>query len=186
MNSVDFEAFAVSIASRKSVNPKHQVPPAPTMDVLKRAASAAASAPCHADAFPVRFVAVESRERLADLFEAALPADADEEKRAKARSKAMKAPMQIAVVSKRFRFDVDRRAETENAITTGAALANFLNVLHWAGYAAKVVSGRELPLVSSLCGESEELIAFILCGTSDEALDKASGQHPERELLQVW
>ena len=86
--------FAQQIASRRSTSPKHLLEPGPSADVLEAAAAAAFAAPSHFSDFPVRFVIIESRERLAHLFEAELPADADAEKHAKAAGKAKKGPMQ--------------------------------------------------------------------------------------------
>lgn len=104
------EALSDLLFSRTSTGPKHQQAPAPGERLLELAARAAQAAPCHADKaedgrpaepFPVRFALIESRERLAGLFEAALPPDADEAARAKARCKAMKGPGCIAVIGRR-------------------------------------------------------------------------------------
>ena len=51
----------------------------------------------------------------------------------------------------------------------GAALANFLNVLHKAGFGGKTVSGRAFRAPDGLYDpEKETLAAFIICGTPDE------------------
>lgn len=67
------DEFAQTIAERRSVGPKQQTHNAPSDDVFVRAARAARSAPSHNPFFPCRFVKVVSREKLADVFESALP-----------------------------------------------------------------------------------------------------------------
>lgn len=160
--------FAQQIASRRSTSPKHLLEPAPSAEVLEAAAAAAFAAPSHFSVFPVRFVIIENRERLAHLFEAELPADADAEKYAKAAGKAKKGPMQIAVVIAENPNDTPRE-RMERSMTAGAALANFLNVLHEAGFGGKTVSGRAFRAPDGLYDpEKETLAAFIICGTPDE------------------
>ena len=70
------DEFAQTIAERRSVGPKQQTHNAPSDDVFVRAARAARSAPSHNPFFPCRFVKVVSREKLADVFESALPPEA--------------------------------------------------------------------------------------------------------------
>ena len=71
------DEFAQTIAERRSVGPKQQTHNAPSDDVFVRAARAARSAPSHNPFFPCRFVKVVSREKLADVFESALPPEAE-------------------------------------------------------------------------------------------------------------
>lgn len=185
--------FSDLIFSRVSTGPKHQQAPAPDERTLELAARAAQAAPCHADKagdgspaepFPVRFALIESRERLADLFEAALPPDADEAARAKARGKALKGPGCIAVIGRRPKEGSAQRLAAERLMTAGAALMNFLNVLHAAGFAAKTVSAKDFADPARLYDPAEEtLLAFILCGTPDGALP-ARKEKPS--LLARW
>ena len=83
------DEFAQTIAERRSVGPKQQTHNAPSDDVFVRAARAARSAPSHNPFFPCRFVKVVSREKLADVFDSALPPEADQVLRDRARSKAL-------------------------------------------------------------------------------------------------
>ncbi|MFR6358525.1 MAG: hypothetical protein ACLUNV_02100 [Sutterella wadsworthensis] len=92
------ESFFKMILSRHSLGAKHLVIPAPDVGALRLAVTAACRVPCHQETLPFRWVEISSRDRLADLFESVLPADADEEMRAKARGKALKAPMCMALV----------------------------------------------------------------------------------------
>ena len=64
------------ILHRTSTGAKYLTEPAPDEAVQTRAVTCALRAPCHDADFPVRFVRIDSRERLADLFEARLPAEA--------------------------------------------------------------------------------------------------------------
>lgn len=83
-----------ALLSRRSLKPKYLTTPTPTLEVLTHAARAALRAPDHDSLTPYRFVVIreEDREKLADLFEAAArQKTTDEEKLAKARSKAKKA-----------------------------------------------------------------------------------------------
>lgn len=79
------ESFFKMILSRHSLGAKHLVIPAPDVGALRLAVTAACRVPCHQETLPFRWVEISSRDRLADLFESVLPADADEEMRAKAR-----------------------------------------------------------------------------------------------------
>lgn len=135
-----------TLLSRRSLKPKYLTTPTPTLEVLAHAARAALRAPDHDSLTPYRFVAIreEDREKLADLFEAAArQKTTDEEKLAKARSKAKKGPQLVAFIfsPKKEQDDV---SETEQLITAGAALEQFLLALKAQGFAAIVLSGSAL------------------------------------------
>ncbi len=162
-DSMQNSEFIRLLASRRSQGPKMQRAPAPDGEALRAAALAALAAPRHGERAPARFVRIVSRERLADAFEAALPADADAEARAHARSKALKGECLIAVVG--LKPGEDAREAMELRLAQGGALANFLNALFAAGFAAKTVSARSLEAEGLLDPAREELLCFILCGT---------------------
>lgn len=152
------------ILHRTSTGAKYLTEPAPGEAVLTRAVTCALRAPCHDADFPVRFVRIDSRERLADLFEARLPTEASPEERAKARSKATKGPGLFALVMRRTSGNA--RLERENLMTAGAALMNFLLSLEADGFAAKTVSAPEFEDPKGLYDPgTESLLAFVLCGT---------------------
>lgn len=192
MRTMTNEAAAQHVAkfltARRSVGPKHLTLPAPDAAALELAAAAARTAPCHGERFPVRFAVIENRERLADMFVSTLADDADEALRAKARSKAMKAPMQIAVLVD-LTDTADERDRLERFTTAGAALMNFLHVLQGAGFAAKTVSGRAFKNTMGLFdAENEYLLAFIMCGTPDEAAQaELKTPRPDAEpIVSFW
>ena len=124
------ESFFKMILSRHSLGAKHLVIPAPDVGALRLAVTAACRVPCHQETLPFRWVEISSRDRLADLFESVLPADADEEMRAKARGKALKAPMCMALVGTGLSPDSQDRDADERLMTAGASLMNFLAGLH--------------------------------------------------------
>ena len=174
--------FVQTIAGRRSLGPKLQTREAPSAETLERAALAARSAPCHAEDFPCRLVSVASREKLANLFEAALPADANDAQREKARSKALKGAACIAVIAPAPTGNAV--VDMENLMTAGGALTNFLNVLWAEGVAAKTVSGRRLADPQGLYNpETERLLCFVLCGLSKEAM---TPRKPAPSILTTW
>lgn len=178
------QEFVDLLAARRSLGPKLQMAPGPNEAVLLAAAQAAHAAPCHGDKFPVRFVRIVSREKLADAFEALLPAEADEAARSKARDKALRGETLIAVITAKSEDPTDQQAVAESYMTAGGALTNFLNVLFAAGFAAKTVSGRDLPAAEGLLDTAREtLTAFILCGTPTGAPKPRKEANP---LLSDW
>lgn len=168
-----------ALLTRRSVKPKHLTAPAPTADVLATAARAALRAPDHDGLTPYRFVAIreEDREKLADLFEAAARAKTDdEEKIAKTRSKAKKGPAIVAFVfSPKTESPV---SETEQLLTAGAALEQFLLALKAQGFGGIVLSGSALEdagvQAAFVKAPGEKLVAWSTCGTPDaDAADPA-------------
>ena len=176
--------FARLIAERRSVRPKAQLPAAPSDEVLEAAVRAARSAPSHNPAYPVRFVKVVSREKLADVFEKALPADADQTMRERARSKALKGACCIVVIGPKPQADWPRFMDMENLLTAGGALTNFLNVLWAEGIGAMTLTTREITDPEGLFDpKTERLLAFVLCGEMGERPEP----RPETaSLLSVW
>ena len=138
------DEFAQTISERRSVGPKQQTHNAPSDDVFVRAARAARSAPSHNPFFPCRFVKVVSREKLADVFESALPPEADQVLRDRARSKALKGAACIVIIGPKPTPDTPVIMDMENLMTAGGALTNFLNVLWAEGVAAKTLTSREI------------------------------------------
>ena len=138
------DEFAQTISERRSVGPKQQTHNAPSDDVFVRAARAARSAPSHNPFFPCRFVKVVSREKLADVVESALPPEADQVLRDRARSKALKGAACIVIIGPKPTPDTPVIMDMENLMTAGGALTNFLNVLWAEGVAAKTLTSREI------------------------------------------
>lgn len=166
------ESFFRLVFSRHSLGPKHQTIPAPDVGALRLAVSAACHVPCHGEDLPFRWAEVASRERLASLFESALPADADESARAKARSKALKGPMLLALIETDISPERSERDETERKLTAGASLMNLLLGLHAQGFAAKTVSAKDFEAPDGLYDPAgEAILCFVLVGTPDKPVD---------------
>jgi nitroreductase len=166
------DTFFKLIFSRHSMGPKHQTIPAPDVGALRLAVSASCHVPCHGPVLPFRWVEVADRGRLANLFEQALPPDADDAARAKARSKAAKSPLCMALIETGRSADLSERAEAERLITVGAALMNFLAALHAQGFVAKTVSAKDFASPDGLYDPAnEKLLAFVLAGTPDTPID---------------
>ena len=162
INTVN-DSFFKMILSRHSLGAKHLAIPAPDVGAL--------------------------RLRLADLFESVLPPEADKQMRDKARSKALKAPMCMALVGTGLSPDAHDRDADERLMTAGASLMNFLAALHAQGFAAKTVSAKDFPAPDGLYDPtSERLLCFVLVGTPDAPLnyqDIGMG-NDERQPLSRW
>lgn len=188
INTVN-DSFFKMILSRHSLGAKHLAIPAPDVGALRLAVTAACRVPCHQEALPLRWVEISSRERLADLFESVLPPEADKQMRDKARSKALKAPMCMALVGTGLTPDARDRDADERLMTAGASLMNFLAALHAQGFAAKTVSAKDFPAPDGLYDPtSERLLCFVLVGTPDAPLnyqDIGMG-NDERQPLSRW
>lgn len=177
-------SLADIIASRRSTGPKYQTGEAPSDALLERAARAARSAPAHGLVFPVRFVKIASRDRLADLFESALPPDADAALRERARGKALKGACCVALIGPKPAACETECMTRENLMTAGGALTNFLNVLWAEGVAAKTVSAHEFRDPRGLFDpKSERLLCFVLCGMPAAPMTPRGGERP---ILSVW
>ncbi len=175
--------------SRHSVGPKHQTIPAPDVGALRLAVSAACHVPSHTEKLPFRWVEIVSRSRLADLFESALPADADEAAHAKARSKAAKSPLCMALIATDTDTHADERARDEALLTAGASLMNFLTALHAQGFVAKTVSAKDFSAPDGLYDpQTEKLLCFVLAGSPDTPINYADiGQgNDEYQPLTRW
>ena len=186
MNSDLFRA----VASRRSAKPKYLTTPAPSPEDLASAARAALRAPDHDALTPYRFVFIPEakRPRLGDLFAAAAGRHTvNEEKIAKARSKALKGPAIVALVfSPRTTVDVSL---TEQLLTTGAALDQFLLALKALGYGGIVLSGSMLedPDVQAAFTQTanEKVLAWITCGTLKPEAPQAE-EETRKGPLSVW
>lgn len=153
------DEFAQTISERRSVGPKQQTHNAPSDDVFVRAA-------------------------LADVFESALPPEADQVLRDRARSKALKGAACIVIIGPKPTPDTPVIMDMENLMTAGGALTNFLNVLWAEGVAAKTLTSREIKDPQGLFDpKTERLLGFILCGLPQEPMQP---RDPEPSILSEW
>lgn len=157
------------ISTRHSVGPKHLGEPGPGDEALRHAFAAALRAPDHGKRVPFRFVIVrdDGLERLAELFvDYGRRCGKDDAELAMERTRAVQAPVVIAVVA-RVAGD-DEVPAHEQWIAVGGALTNVLNALHILGYGAKMLSGlraADPQIVRAFCREGETLVGWISVGT---------------------
>src|SRR6218665_1133199 len=108
--------------------------PAPDAEALAQVFAAAMRAPDHGQLRPWRFLTIAGvgRERLAGVFaDAARLRDPDDDGQ-RARSKALAAPLLIALIA---RVQAPHKVpELEQLLAVGAATMNMLNALHLLGY----------------------------------------------------
>lgn len=185
-------AVLSALLARESLGPKHQEAPGPDEETLTLCGRAAMRAPSHAKDFSVRLVSIKSRDRLAALYVARLPEDADDESKAKAADKAKKGAGLLALIMKKPAADADPREALEQAVTAGAALQSVLTVLQARGFAAKTVSACDFAEPDGLYDpEAETIVCFILCGTPKKALAKSPDPDlfkgkAKRGVLTLW
>lgn len=189
----DPAAFAHTlITSRSSVAPKRLLAPGPSEAQLQALVEAAACAPDHRELHPWRLlrIAPHQRERLADLFEAALrerDPSADAAARADARAKAHRAPELLLAVVK-LAPPHDDVVDTERYVTLGAALMNLLLAAHAMGYGAMLTSGRALRSAAFAraagLADDERPVCFVSLGTPGAPRRRARAT--VGELLQDW
>lgn len=158
------------LVSRHSVGPKHLGPPAPTDAQLRSAFAAALRAPDHGKLIPFRFVVVrdDGLDRLAELFVAyGRRHGKDDAELARERTRAVQAPVVIAVIAR-----LDPKHEVplhEQWMAVGGAVTNVVNALHFMGFGAKMLSGRRAadPQIGrAFCRDGEQLVGWISAGTS--------------------
>jgi nitroreductase len=158
------------LTKRHSVGPKYLGVPGPSDAQLRMAFAAALRAPDHDKLIPFRFVVVrdDGLERLAELFVAyGRRCGKGEEELAMERTRAVQAPVVIAVIAR-----IDATAEIpahEQWITIGGALTTVLSALHLMGFGAKMLSGLRASdphIARAFCREGETLVGWISTGTS--------------------
>lgn len=169
------------LLSRYSVGPKYLGAPAPTAGQLRDAVAASLRAPDHGKLVPFRFVVVRDAglEKLAKLFvDYGARHGKSEEDLAMERTRAMQAPVVIAVVA-RIHTAHEVPAH-EQWIAVGGAIANMLNALHLMGYGAKMLSGlraADAEITRAFCKDGETLVGWISTGT---ATTTPKPRRPER------
>jgi nitroreductase len=167
------------LASRHSVGPKHLGLPAPSNEQLRSAFAAALRAPDHGKLIPFRFAVArdDGLERLAELFvDYGRRCGKSDDELALERTRAMQAPVVIAVIS---RLNPMHEVPVhEQWMAVGGAVTNVLNALHLMGFGAKMLSGRRAAdpqIGAAFCRDGEQLVGWISCGTP-KAAPRARGE----------
>ncbi len=182
------DQFFRLILSRRPVEPEEQMIPAPDVGAVRLATIAACHVPTDMEKLPFRWVEVVSRDRLAGVFESALPAEATEEERQAARARAKQSPACMALIGPRNTPE-DGRTYDEALMMAGASLMNFLGALHAQGFVAKTIPGEDFPAPDGLYNPSyEKLLSLIFIGTPTKPLDyyNIGMGNDERQPLTRW
>jgi nitroreductase len=163
----------------------------PSQDEIRMIVRAASRAPDHMRLRPFRFFVIppEAREPLADVFEAAereLDPGIGGDKLGRAREKALRAPVLLAVISRVQEIDevpeIEQRASARGGPRLRGPRGNLL------GYGAMAVSGRKVATQAMrrafrLAG-NEVLLCFVGIGTPGKG--KGTPPEPDPDLLQTW
>ena len=178
------------LLTRYSVGPKYLVDPAPTVDQILIAASAALRAPDRHNLQPFRFILIPDaqRQKLAALFaDCARRNGKSADEIAIERERALLGPALLAFVT-HIEPEEQRVVAREQWIAAGGALANFLTALHMMGFGAKVLSGNKAadPVISrAFCEEGETLVGWIAAGTATKAPHPRESDNPS-SILRSW
>lgn len=187
------EALIDLIASRQSTKAVDLAEPAPDDSELERLLAAAVSAPDHGALRPWRFLAIRgpARERLSDVFEAALRARDPmtcEEDVAALRGKPLRSPLIVAVGAE-ITENHPKVPPEEQVIAAACATQNLLLAAHAAGWGAVLLTGwvAHDPTVREALGfaEKDRLIGFVYMGTPPA--DRRLKKRPEPgRFLKSW
>jgi nitroreductase len=172
----DSSPLLSALVGRRSANARFLTTPAPGAEALARMALALARAPDHGRLLPFRLIEIAqaARPRLADLVEAAslaLTPDLAPSERERAREKATQAPMLLALVA---RIDTahPKISASDQWLSVGAALENFLLAAQDEGFGVAIRSGRYLeqaPLHEGLgLAPQEQVVSLLALGTVGE------------------
>ena len=169
------------------------VEPTPSDEDMLQLLEVAMRAPDHGALRPWRFLVIrdERRHALGDIFADSLAKrepDATAEDIEKARGKAVRAPLVLAVWAEIVEGHAKVPA-VEQVVATGAATQNLLNALHAQGYQAILVTGAPCydENVKGPLGlaPKDVLVGFIHIGTAKSATPVKKRPDPA-ECLQIW
>lgn len=164
-----------ALLSRRSVRPRRLRAPGPDAAALDRIVAAGLRGVDHGNLRPWRLLLIEDRERLAEAFAAAevrLRPEAEPDRLARARERALRGPVLLAVIASP---DPARRdvPEHEQWAAVGAALQQMLLAADALGFAGSLLSGRKTeaaPLRDALhLAGHERLVGFLTLGTQANA-----------------
>ncbi len=159
------------LLSRRSGSAKTMTGPGPDASQLKRILAAASRTPDHGKLFPWRFIVFEGdgRKRMGELLAGSLKASEaapDEERLAAERSRFLRAPVVVAVVS-RVRESIPI-PEWEQILSAGAVCQTMLIAAHALGFVATWITEWPAyhPLVKDGLGlkSGERIAGFVYIG----------------------
>ena len=185
MSMNDTSSLLSHLQTRRSASPRDLVAPGPDAGQLAQILELAARTPDHGRLVPYRFVIIEDRAALADLFEAGVVADepdADAAKRAKFRDKAQWAPTLVALVA--APIEAHKIPVWEQELTVGAVGMNLLHAAHAHGFVGGWITGAQSyapGVVEALCKGGERIAGFFYLGTPAHRLDER--ERPDMEAI---
>ncbi|WP_343347949.1 nitroreductase [Sphingomicrobium sp. XHP0239] len=174
METNDTSSLLAHLETRRSARPRDIVAPGPDAAQLGEILQLAARTPDHGALVPYRFLLIEDREALADLFETACSAedpDCTPLKRQKFRDKAQWAPTLVALIAapiERHKIPV-----WEQELTVGAVGMNLLHAVHAHGFVGGWITGAQSyapAVVDALCRGGERIAGFFYIGSPGEPL----------------
>lgn len=181
----DSSSLKAHLASRRSARPRDIIAPGPSDTELDDILKAAARTPDHGMIVPYRFVIIEDRDALADLFVAACIAEdpeCDPAKLQKFRDKAHWAPALVALVSA-----PDRNHKIpvwEQELTAGAVGMNLLHAVHSNGYVGGWITGAQSyadVVLDALCEDGERIAGFFYLGSPK--VDLTERKRPDMDAI---
>jgi nitroreductase len=165
-----------ALTARRSAKAAALAGERPADAVVEAIVAAAAAAPDHGLLVPFRVVEIStaSRGKLADAFVAALReqvADASEIDMTKAREKAVRGPLLLALIG-RFQPRHPKITLSDQWLSAGAALQNMVLAAESHGLGVALRSGQSLASLALrqalALGEGEELLCFLAIGRNDK------------------
>lgn len=167
--------FMALLQARRTVSPRHLLAPGPEGTQLHTLLSAAGHAPDHGRVLPWRFVLVppSARPALGEAFAQALlgrDAQAGPEALARARSKALHAPVLLLLILQTQSPEPDTISTEERLLSAGCAVQNLLLAATALGFDSALTSGQALPSAPLRrlfgLGAHEQALCFINLGTA--------------------
>lgn len=165
-----------SLLSRRSAKAKDLVAPGPDAGQIEKLVFAASRAPDHGRLVPFRFVVIgdEKRAAFADVLAEAARQDApglSDPEVARARDKAFEGPCLIAMIA-RIDSAHPKIPASDQWLTAGCALENFLLAAQAETFAVAVRSGRSLEREAVrqafALAPQEHFVCFLAVGTPAE------------------
>ena len=176
METNDLSSPLAYLGTRRSARPRDIVAPGPDAAQLDDILRLAARTPDHGALVPYRFVVIDDRQALADLFEAAVMAEEptpEAHKRAKFRDKAHWAPTLVALIA--APIEAHKIPVWEQELTVGAVGMNLLHAVHAHGFVGGWITGAQSyapAVVDSFCRGGERIAGFFYIGSPGQSLEE--------------
>lgn len=172
----DTSSLPAYLASRRSGKPRDMVAPGPDTATLDAIIALASRTPDHGKLFPWRFVIIDDRKALADLFETAFLKQNPDARKGQAEAAvefAYNAPTLVALLyAPQESFKVPA---WEQQLSVGAAGMNLLHATHAHGFVGSWITGWptfDETVRAGLCEGEEKVAGFFFIGTASKELEE--------------